>query len=384
MLREVPDHLDAWSAEQALSEYIRLERLIATYQLGLTGAGAEQLGLRLDIMFGWIERQGTLHAYMESNPHRAALLSVAEELKPADFRRELKALARLERLPTALASSTAHSADTAPIAAGQDSLRRLHFIYTALAGGLIVCGICLILLLLHKNRLLNRAHIDMRRLADDLRETSREILAQSERLAHMARHDALTGLANRFLFRQELDRRLSVGSSNRASVVVLFLDLDGFKDINDSFGYDVGDCLLVKVSERLKEATSPEDMTCRLGGNEFAVLTEASSEQDASERAQGPLAKMAGPVHIDGRELSIGTSIGVSFARGNLDSGVVLKHADLAVHEAKRLGRGQACLFLPEMHSRMRESASKMTCARLCPTANSKFTIKHRLMPSPE
>lgn len=363
VLRKVPGHLYAWSAEQALSESRRLERQIATYQLGLTDADAGQVGLRPDIMFGRIERHGALHAYMGSNPHRTAPLSTAEgalksverrleEPKTAVFKEELKALAKLGGPLTALASSTALSADTARIAGGRNSLRRFHFICTPLAGGLIVCSICLILLLLHKNRLLNRAQIGMRRLADDLRETSKEILAQNERLAHMARHDALTGLANRFLFRQELDRRLLVARSNRASVAVLFLDLDGFKDINDSFGHDVGDCLLVKISERLKEAASPEDMTCRLGGNEFAVLTETTSEQDASERAQGLLAKMAGPVHIDGRELSIGTSIGVSFARGDLDSDVVLKHADLAVHEAKKLGRGQACLFLPEMHSR--------------------------------
>ena len=362
-LQKVAGYNNAWSVSQALSEYMRLEHRLAAYQLGLAGVDEDEVRLRLDIMLGRIDllREGTLRPFMESEPGRAALLvRLNETLKaleqrletpaPRDFRDIQEALAALDSDMTALASA-AGTYDAQTVDAEQEELRQLHLVYTALAGGLIVCGISLILLLLRHNRLLDRAQVDMRLLTDNLRAASHELKAQNDRLAHVANHDALTGLPNRLLFRQELETRLAAVRSGAAPVAVLLLDLDGFKDVNDTLGHDAGDALLKDVAARLRGAAGPKDLICRLGGDEFAVLDVSATEEAALESARRVIEDIRAPYRIKGREVAIGTSIGIGLARADLDTDAILKHADLALYEAKRLGRGRAAVFRPELQT---------------------------------
>ena len=362
-LQRVAGYNNAWSVSQALSEYMRLEHRLASYQLGIDGVDEDDIRLRLDIMLGRVEllREGTLRPFMDSEPGRDVLLKRLDEAlgaletrlaepEPRDFRDILTALAALDGDMTALASA-AGAYDAQTIDADQAELRQLHLIYTALAGGLIVCGIGLILLLLRHNRLLDRAQNDMRLLADDLRTASDELQARNDRLAHVANHDALTGLPNRLLFRQELETRLAAAEDDGPQVAVLLLDLDGFKDVNDTLGHDAGDALLKDVAARLSAAAGPQNLICRLGGDEFAVLGVSLTQDQALESARLLIEEVRVPYSIKGREIAVGTSIGIGLSRAGLDADALFKHADLALYEAKRLGRGRASVFRAELQT---------------------------------
>jgi len=362
-LQKVARYNNAWSVSQALSEYMRLEHRLAAYQLGMAGVGEAEIRLRLDIMLGRVDllRQGSLRPFMQGEPGREALLLRLDDAlqalqgrldmpAPRDFRAVLEQLSALDGEMTALASA-ASTHDAEVIDADQEELRQLHLVYTALAGGLIVCGIGLILLLLRHNRLLDRAQVDMRLLTDNLRTASHELKGQNDRLAHMANHDALTGLPNRHLFRQELEDRLVTMKRGGAPFAVLLLDLDGFKDVNDTLGHDAGDALLRGVAERLRRTAGPQDLVCRLGGDEFAVLGAAATQEDALDKAQRLIDEVRAPYGIKGREVAIGTSVGIGLARPDLDTDAILKHADLALYEAKRLGRGRASIFRSELQT---------------------------------
>jgi len=362
-LQRVAGYNNAWSVSQALSEYMRLEHRLASYQLGIDGVDEDDIRLRLDIMLGRVEllREGTLRPFMDSEPGRDVLLKRLDEAlgaletrlaepEPRDFRDILTALAALDGDMTALASA-AGAYDAQTIDADQAELRQLHLIYTALAGGLIVCGIGLILLLLRHNRLLDRAQNDMRLLADDLRTASDELQARNDRLAHVANHDALTGLPNRLLFRQELETRLAAAEDGGPQVAVLLLDLDGFKDVNDTLGHDAGDALLKDVAARLSAAAGSQNLICRLGGDEFAVLGVSLTEEQALESARLLIEEVRVPYSIKGREIAVGTSIGIGLSRAGLDADALFKHADLALYEAKRLGRGRASVFRAELQT---------------------------------
>lgn len=363
-LHDVSRDIDSWSVSQTLSDYMRLEHELAQYQLGSPGVSADDLRLRVDIMLGRLDqlKEGSLGRFMQQSAARAKLLTDLHDAlwaldkgldapPPVDFHVELQRLGRLDA-PMARLAARVIAANTAQIGAQERDLQKLHLFYSALAGSLILCGIALILMLLRKNRLLRRAQSDMNQLVDDLRIASTEMLEQSNQMAHLANHDYLTGLANRMLFRQELDSRLQAAANGGASVAVFFLDLDGFKDVNDTLGHDVGDVLLEEVGARLKYSTTEADLVCRLGGDEFSVLSTASSQEQALEQAQGLIAEMSDPYIISGRAINVGVSVGICLTRGELESDTVLKQADLALYEAKRLGRGRACVFRQELQTR--------------------------------
>jgi diguanylate cyclase (GGDEF)-like protein len=170
---------------------------------------------------------------------------------------------------------------------------------------------------------------------------------------HMARHDALTGLPNRVVFRGEIEQALS--ASSNAQVAVLCLDLDRFKNINDTLGHPVGDLLLKQVAIRLKAAAGERSVAARLGGDEFALIHfEGSQPEGAITLARTVIASLAEPYTIDGHQLDIGASIGISVAPGDgTDADILLKNADLALYRAKADGGNAFRLFEPEMDARM-------------------------------
>jgi diguanylate cyclase (GGDEF)-like protein/PAS domain S-box-containing protein len=171
-----------------------------------------------------------------------------------------------------------------------------------------------------------------------------------EELTRQAFHDGLTGLANRALFRDRLDQALVRSERSHELLAVLFVDLDGFKQVNDTLGHDAGDQLLQEVSRRFDEVTRPSDTVARLGGDEFAVLLEGANELRAVAVADRLLERLAEPVTIADRELVVLGSIGVVVHKGGTgESEEIVRHADVAMYAAKEAGRGRYELFHHDM-----------------------------------
>jgi len=160
-------------------------------------------------------------------------------------------------------------------------------------------------------------------------------------LEHMAHHDALTGLPNRALLNDRIDTALRRAQRADRMVAVVFLDLDRFKDINDSFGHAIGDQVLKQVAVRLRETMRDEDTVARLGGDEFVILIEDVEQPSQTDTAtERVLACLHPPVTVDHQEFYVGASLGVSiFPRDGYTADALIRNADTAMYQAKRLGR---------------------------------------------
>ena len=167
-----------------------------------------------------------------------------------------------------------------------------------------------------------------------------EARASQARLAEMARTDALTSLPNRVAFREALQAALSQGV--RSHPALLFIDLDNFKDVNDTFGHSAGDELLRIVAGRLLTVVRAPDLVARLGGDEFVILIESIPSMDAAiEVARRAVEAVARPATIHGEESSITASIGVVWTTEARDAEALVRDADIAMYQAKRLGRNR-------------------------------------------
>jgi diguanylate cyclase (GGDEF)-like protein/PAS domain S-box-containing protein len=177
-----------------------------------------------------------------------------------------------------------------------------------------------------------------------------ERLRLEEQLTRQAFHDGLTGLANRALFRDRLDQALARSERSRDALAVLLIDLDSFKQVNDSLGHDAGDDLLQQLAERFAAMVRPSDTLARLGGDEFALLLEGVTKAQAVAVAGRLLEQAAEPVRIAGRELALSASIGVVVHPGGSgDSAELIRHADVAMYAAKETGPGRLEVFRYEM-----------------------------------
>jgi len=174
--------------------------------------------------------------------------------------------------------------------------------------------------------------------------TERKVL--EEQLAHQASHDALTGLANRALFRDRLQHALARGVRHGEPTSILFLDLDDFKTVNDSLGHSAGDEMLVAVAERLSRCLRQSDMAARFGGDEFAVLLEDTGRTEAEVTAKRILRTLAVPVDVQGRQLRAEASIGIVVAEGGRGTQEeLLRNADVAMYAAKSGGKARYAVF---------------------------------------
>ena len=177
-----------------------------------------------------------------------------------------------------------------------------------------------------------------------------ERMRLEEELTRQAFHDGLTNLANRALFRDRLDQALARSTRTREPLAVLLLDLDGFKQVNDTLGHDAGDKLLRAVAERFAGAVRPSDTLARLGGDEFAVLLDPATENEAEEVARRLNQAAGEPLVLAERELSVGASIGiVAHPGGPADGDDLIRHADIAMYAAKDAGRGHHQVFRYDM-----------------------------------
>ncbi|MCY1143457.1 EAL domain-containing protein [Actinoplanes sp. Pm04-4] len=186
---------------------------------------------------------------------------------------------------------------------------------------------------------------DQRRLEDDL--------------SHLAFHDGLTGLANRVLFRNRLEQSFAVAGRDDATIAVLFVDLDDFKDVNDTLGHAVGDQLLVSVGERIASIIGVADTAARMGGDEFAILIEQSQDASRAELMAAEIVRaLAVPVEVsDGiggtHNVSGAASVGVATNRDAESATELLRHADLALYQAKGDDKGTWQRYRSELHTAM-------------------------------
>ncbi|HEY7383570.1 MAG TPA: EAL domain-containing protein [Beijerinckiaceae bacterium] len=172
---------------------------------------------------------------------------------------------------------------------------------------------------------------------------------------HMAHHDALTGLPNRLLFRDRMEQALARVRRNGEIIAVLFVDLDHFKDVNDTLGHAVGDALLQQVAERIKSVLREVDTVARLGGDEFAIVqADIRQPDDASMLAQRLIELLSEQYAVNNHQVAIGASVGIAVTSPDMcDPDLLLKNADMALYRAKSDGRGIYCFYEGEMDARV-------------------------------
>ncbi len=189
-----------------------------------------------------------------------------------------------------------------------------------------------------------------RNITDRLR-IEKELRESKSRLYRLAHHDALTGLPNRLLFEDRLDQAILKARRNTNKLGILFLDLDRFKQINDTLGHDVGDELLIAVAKRLQNQCRQSDTVARIGGDEFVfILDNLRGREGAEVVAKKILNALKRPILLNNHELEISTSIGIAlYPDDSTDIDGVIKRADIALYQAKEAGRNQYRLYNPEM-----------------------------------
>lgn len=187
--------------------------------------------------------------------------------------------------------------------------------------------------------------------------------ALSLRMSYLAEHDSLTGLPNRTVLNDRLNQSLALAHRHQKQMAVLFLDVDRFKQVNDSCGHDIGDRLLQSIAERLVSCVRASDTVSRLGGDEFVILlSEVAHARDAAVSATKILVALSIPHRIEHRSLSVTASIGIVIHPqdgNNVDA--LLKHADSAMYHAKNRGRNNFQFFGPTLNA---QRPSEQGCQR--------------------
>ena len=190
-------------------------------------------------------------------------------------------------------------------------------------------------------------------------------------LAHQATHDPLTGLPNRALLLDHLELELARAEREHRLVALLFLDLDRFKQVNDTLGHDAGDELLAQAAQRISAVVRPADTVARMGGDEFVILCGDVEDQDHATGRRPPgggRPSRTDPFDIGGAELAITSSIGIALSAGGVHPEAILRDADAAMYRAKDLGRARLEIYDESMRRRHGRTAS--SSPRSWPTAS--------------
>lgn len=190
------------------------------------------------------------------------------------------------------------------------------------------------------------------------RDVTERVRLQAQ-LQHSASHDALTDLPNRALFTERVRLALNGGRSSDPDAAVLFIDLDGFKAVNDSVGHQAGDELLVQAARRLRDAVRTGDTAARLGGDEFAALIAGLPAADGTQPREARIREIAErvrtalchPYEVEGREVRVAASIGIAFADSGSTPAALMRNADLAMYRAKQSGKARVELYAPQLHA---------------------------------
>ncbi|MBW4613082.1 MAG: CHASE2 domain-containing protein [Desmonostoc vinosum HA7617-LM4] len=183
----------------------------------------------------------------------------------------------------------------------------------------------------------------LKRTAAELFRSNNELKLKEGHLRYLAYHDPLTGLSNRKFFAEQLYESIHWARENNVLLALLFIDLDGFKQINDTLGHEMGDRLLVIIAQRLSNSLRTSDTVSRLGGDEFTVILRAiPNVQVAAKVAEKIVDNIAKPIVIDGCTTRVSASIGISvYPYNSQDGETLIKQADIAMYRAKRLGKNR-------------------------------------------
>jgi diguanylate cyclase (GGDEF)-like protein len=181
---------------------------------------------------------------------------------------------------------------------------------------------------------------------------STSLAEANQELSYLVLHDNLTKLPNRLLLEDRLKQAIDHANAEKGRFAVMFLDLDGFKAINDTFGHHVGDMLLAQAADRLRASVRAQDTSARVGGDEFVLVASVREPGDAATIADKLVAAIGEPFQVSGHDLRVSVSIGIAIYPGNgADEHELLKNADVAMYHAKSLGRSQACFFEGSMNA---------------------------------
>lgn len=200
---------------------------------------------------------------------------------------------------------------------------------------------------------LSEKDLGLIRITVDIAGIAIEGRRSEKKIMQLAHYDELTGLPNRFLYNQHLARSLAIAERNRSQLAVLFLDLDRFKNINDTFGHDEGDNVLRTVARSFRQCLRESDIIARIGGDEFILLIDQFSEaRDLGDVADKLLYAAAQPFEINGQECQLSASIGIAtFPADGRDAQTLLKNADIAMYKAKNKGKDNYQFYASEMNT---------------------------------
>jgi diguanylate cyclase (GGDEF)-like protein len=180
-----------------------------------------------------------------------------------------------------------------------------------------------------------------------MRRTAAAIASGERQLRHMALHDPVCGLPNRIYFSERLEQVITQVRAGALSAAVFYIDLDHFKDVNDTLGHHIGDELILNVTQRLSRIMRGDDLVARLGGDEFAIITTCASDSYSLQAIAGRIiSAVCAPYAISGHNIIIGASIGIAVIDRRVDGAAdILRYADMALYRAKSEGRNRACIY---------------------------------------
>jgi len=180
-----------------------------------------------------------------------------------------------------------------------------------------------------------------------MRQTAEAIKTGESQLRHLALHDPVCGLPNRIYFGERLETAINQVRQGGGPAAVFYIDLDHFKDVNDTLGHPIGDELILNVTQRLSRIMRGDDLVARLGGDEFAIITACASDSYSLQAIAGRIiAAVCAPYSISGHNIIIGASIGIAVIdRRGRDAADILRYADMALYRAKNEGRNRACIY---------------------------------------
>jgi diguanylate cyclase (GGDEF)-like protein/PAS domain S-box-containing protein len=196
------------------------------------------------------------------------------------------------------------------------------------------------------------------------------IKEKEEKILYLANHDSLTGTYNRRFFQEILTRRIEVFRQMGHYGAILFIDLDDFKEINDTLGHDAGDAVLIEMTRRLKKCAEKSDIVARIGGDEFVVLLnlDTSGVNEAAYKAEiiaeKNLEQIKLPLHLENKDLRINASIGIAIIDRNATVSDMMKFADIAMYQAKRTGKNRIVFFDKELQKNLEERIRTITNLR--------------------
>ncbi|AXF65419.1 bifunctional diguanylate cyclase/phosphodiesterase [Leclercia sp. W17] len=367
-LQKLTHYTDSWSAAQLVSEFYRFESTLGLYANGIDALTIDDVRLRLDIMLSQsgLMKEGDLGRYIASNKaHHELAVNIENILKELDANLEKMDRSELQTYliqmhlldaPLSRLSSSALDNDINSINKANLKIQTLYYIYSAASLLLIILSGILGVLIFFQNRNILTAHLQVKSLAEELQKSKEKLQIQNTQLEYDVYHDSLTGMNNRQFFWENIKKIIQVAEKNNDSVTVMLFDLDRFKEINDTYGHDVGDMLLRQISERLIAMSLTSDTLYRLGGDEFAFLSSGLTESSAVSRARKICASINQPYTIYNTIINIATCVGIVISDTERRSDFLYKFADLALYEARKEGPGQIKVFRPIMLQKLQES----------------------------